>query len=206
MEVGMSRKKRILTRRALLVGVCLVSTAGLAIAQPDVRSFDGDKGPGLAACESIATHCDRAEMDVAVNGRQVVQVTWQNVRVYDPDGHLLHSTPMATLIRDAGLNPIPPKQKGPYEPHIVYDEFINRWIITVTALNDSFLASASSDATGSWGGVHLSCLQGGPCLEFDSSSHLGYDKNGVYVCAGHLGDENPNTVPRVAFDCFAIPP
>ena len=51
-------------------------------------------------------------MDVAANGKQVVQVTWQNVRIYDYNGRLLHSTPMATLIRNAGLNPVPPKAHG----------------------------------------------------------------------------------------------
>ena len=202
----MSRESRVPAVRKLPVVLCLLFPAGAATAQTIVRSFDGDSGPGLAACQSGVTHCDRAEMDVAVNGRQVVQVTWQNVRIYDYDGRLLESTPMATLIRNAGLNPVPPEEQGPFEPHVVYDEFIGRWIITVTGLNDCLFVSATSDAAGSWGGVYLSCLEGGPCLASDASIHVGYDKNGVYECAAHFGDENPNTVPGVAHDCFAVPP
>ena len=187
--------------------------AGVAAAQTIVHSFDGDSGPGLAACQSGSGHCDRPEMDVAANGKQVVQVTWQNVRIYDYNGRLLKSTPMPDFIRSAGLDPTPrprpnqnpPPHMSPYEPHVVYDEFLGRWIVSVTCLNDCVLVSASSDAGGSWGGVYLSCLQGGPCLDFDVASHVGYDKNGVYDCGAHLGDENPHTVPRVSYDCFAIP-
>ena len=112
-------------------------------------------------CQSGVTHCDRPEMDVAVNGKQVVQVTWQNFSIYDYHGHLLEATPMSTLIRRAGLNPIPrererasSKSLGPYEPHVVYDEFIGRWLITVTGKNDCPLVSASSDPTSPWGGVY----------------------------------------------------
>ena len=98
----MERKRRILTGRTLLYAVCLPLLARSATAQTIVRSFDGDSGPGLAVCESGITHCDRPEMDVAVNGKQVVQVTWQNVRVYDYSGRLLQSTPMPAFVRNAG--------------------------------------------------------------------------------------------------------
>ncbi len=151
------------------------------------------------------THCDRPEMDAAVNGKQLVQVTWQNVRIYDYNGHLLQSVPMPEFIRKAGLNPIPPKAQGPFEPHVIYNEFINRWIMALTCQNDCLLVSASSDPAGSWGGVYLSCLDGGPCLNFDPAIHIGYDKNGVYECAGHLGDDNSVTVTGVAYDCLAVP-
>jgi len=209
----MHRERQSLTGRALLFAVCLLFPVKVAKAQTIVHSFDGDSGPGLATCESGVTHCDRPEMNVAVNATQVVQVTWQNVQIYDKSGHRLQSTSMATFVRKAGLNPVssnprvpnPPTTPGPYEPHIIYDEFIDRWIITITGQSDSLLVSASSDAMGSWGGVYPSCLQGGPCLNYDPSIHVGYDKNGVYVCAAHLGDDNPHTVPGVADDCFAIP-
>jgi len=193
-------------RKAAVLAALLLPAALTAANNNVVRSFDGDTGPGLAACESGVTHCDRPEMAVAANGKQVVQTTWQNVLIFDYSGHLVKSTPMAALIRSAGLNPVPPKQQGPFEPHIVYDEFIDRWIITVTGLNDCLLVSATSDAAGAWGGFYLSCLQDGPCLNFDAAVHLGYDKNGVYDCGGHLGDDNPHTVPKVAYDCFALPP
>ena len=190
-----------------------LTVMGMAHGQTILQSFDGDSGPGLAACESGVTHCDRPEMDAGTNGKQVVQVTWQNLRVYDTTGHLIRSTPMAEFVRKAGLNPVssnpripnPPITPGPYEPHIVYDEFIDRWIVTVTGQSDSLLVSATSDVLGAWGGVYPSCLEGGPCLSYDPAVHLGYDKNGVYVCGGHLGDDNPLTIPAVAYDCFAIP-
>ena len=104
----MNRKRQILTGRTLVSAVCQLVLAGSATAQTIVRSFDGDSGPGLAACESGITHCDRPEMDVAVNGKQVVQVTWQNVRVYDYSGRLLQSTEMPAFVRNAGLDPTPP--------------------------------------------------------------------------------------------------
>jgi hypothetical protein len=187
---------------------------GLAAPPTIAHSFDGDKGPGMAVCETGVTHCGLPEMSVAVNGKVAVQVTWQNVRVYDYNGKLLQTTPMTTFIRNAGLNPIPtehrkpvaPSAPGPFELHVVYDEFIDRWIVTVTGQNDCMIVSTSSDPTGSWGGVYPSCLQGGPCLDYDPAVHIGYDKNGVYYCGGHLGDDNPNTIPKVAYDCFAMPP
>src|SRR5260370_15581804 len=123
---------------------------------------------------------------------------------------------MSRFIRGAGLHPTPPQRlgaanpppadtRGPYEPSVVFDEFVGRWIITVTGLNDCTLVSASSDATGSWGGAYVSCQQGGPCLNFDPALHIGYDKNGVYYCGAHLGEGNPNTIEGVAYDCFAVP-
>lgn len=191
----------------------LLLFAVICAAQPMVHSFDGDSGPGLAVCESGVTHCDRPEMTMATNGRQVVQVTWQNFRVHDMTGKLLRSTPLATLIKNAGLNPVssnpripnPPVTPGPYEPTIVYDEFLDRWILAVTGQSDSLLVSASPDANGKWGGIYPSCWSGGPCLTYDPALHLGYDKNGVYVCGGHLGDDSPRTIPQVAYDCFAVP-
>ncbi|MGN6463824.1 MAG: hypothetical protein ACTHLY_21820 [Pseudolabrys sp.] len=172
-----------------------------------VRSFDGDRGPGLTTCksENAPIHCDRAEMDVATNGKQVVQVTWQNVNVYDTAGKLLKSTPLAALIESVGLDPNLSRRSGKqFEPHIVYNEFIESWIITVTCRNDCTLVSADADATGAWGGVYLSCLQGGPCLDRNPGLKLGYDRNGVYVCGGHFGDNNPKTVPTAGYDCFAV--
>src|SRR5262249_1869637 len=99
------------------IGLCLLFPAAAATAQTIVQSFDGDKGPGLAACESGITHCDRPEMNIGVNGKQVVQVTWQNVRIYDYQGHLLESTPMSTFIRKAGLDPTPPERPGQANPN-----------------------------------------------------------------------------------------
>ena len=191
----------------------LIALAALSIlwpvdapAQKVIRAFDGDKGIDLAACRPETTRCGRQpEMGVAANGTQVVQVTWQNMLVFDYSGKLLRSTPLAEFIKAANLDPNPPDGKGPFEPHVVFDEFLGRWIVTSTCHSDCLLVSATSDPMGAWGGVYLSCLQGGPCLNRDPALHVGYDKNGVYYCGGHIGDENPHTVPKVAYDCFAVP-
>jgi hypothetical protein len=208
----MSRKNQELAGAVLLLASNILFPHAAATAQTIVHSFDGDRGPGLAVCETGVTHCGLPEMDVAANGKEVVQVTWQNVRIYDYNGRLLQSTPMSTFIRNAGLNPIPPERRpttpsapGPFEPHVVYDEFINRWIVTITCLNDCMLVSASADPAGKWGGVYLSCGQGGPCLNFDPALHIGFDKNGVYYCGAHIADDNPHTIPGYAYDCFAAP-
>ena len=186
----------------------------IACAQAVERSFDGDHGPGSSVCETGVMHCGLPEMDAAANGKQVVEVTWQNVRVYDYHGRLLASTPMTGWIRSAGLDPIPPPGprkpagpviRGPIEPHVVFDEFIQRWIVTVTGFSDSILVSASPDPRGKWRGVNLACLNGGPCLNFDPALHIGYDRNGVYYCGAHAGDANPHTIPGYAYDCLAVP-
>jgi hypothetical protein len=206
-ELMMSRKIEVRVAWILpIVALCVLTPRELR-SQTVVRSFNGDKGPGRAVCESGVTHCDRPEMDVAVNGKQVVQVTWQNVSVYDYSGKLLRATPMPAFVRNAGLEPTPSKGgKTPFEPHIVYNEHIGRWIVTVTCKYDCVIVSASSDPLGAWGGAYVSCQEGGPCLDYDPAIHVGYDKNGAYFCAGHMGDDNPNTVPGAAHDCFAVPP
>jgi len=204
---------RMLRKILAVVAACFVFMSLPVGAQTIVRSFDGDKGPETAQCNAEEVRCGRqAEMMAAANGKQVVQVTWQHVNIYDYNGKLLHSTSLPDFIRKAGLDPMPQArranvtEKGPFEPHIVFDEFIGRWIINLSCLNDCFMVSASSDPAGAWHGVYLTCLQGGPCLNNDPSLQLGYDKNGVYHCAAHLGDDNPNTIKGVAYDCFAIPP
>ncbi len=200
-------------RTLIAVTVCLVGIASLAKAQLVVRSFDGDQGPQQEKCKPEELRCGRqAEMMAAANGKQVLQVTWQHVNVYDYNGKQLRSIPLPEFIRKAGLdpNPVPRRagvtDKGPFEPHVVFDEFIGRWVMNLSCLNDCFLVSKTADATGEWRGVYMTCLQGGPCLNNDPSLQLGYDKNGVYHCAAHLGDDNPNTIKNVAYDCFAIPP
>jgi hypothetical protein len=160
--------------------------------------FDGDVGPGLAGCTGTDAQCRQIpEANVAANGTQVAQVTWRNVNVYDYGGHLSQSTPLATVITNAGLNPA--SSLGfPYEPHIVFDEFIGRWIITASCLYDCLLVSASSDATGSWQGIYVS-NQGN-----DPGMHLGYDKNGVYIADYAPADSDSNTA-GFSYDLFAIP-
>ncbi|HEY3382670.1 MAG TPA: hypothetical protein VGK32_12925 [Vicinamibacterales bacterium] len=202
----MGPKRENVTRLALLFAWCLLLPVGAASAQTVVRSFDGDKGLPLDACKANDSWCGRQpELNVAANGKQVVQVTRQNVRTYDYTGKLLQSTPLAILIRNAGLNPMTNGGKGPFEPHVVFDEFIGRWLISASCANDCLLVSASADSLGKWGGIYPSCLEGGPCLPNNPSIKLGYDKNGVYYCDGHPGDTNPLTGGGVAWDCFALP-
>lgn len=192
--------------------LCLALSSATGEAQEAVRSFDGDHGPTQERCNPEVLRCGRqAEMNAAASGTQVVQVTWQHVNVYDYNGVLLQSTPLPDFAARAGVDPMPHAARptpthGPYEPRVVFDEFIGRWILSFSCLNDCLVVSASADARGAWHGVYPSCLGGGPCLNQDPALQLGYDKNGVYHCAGHLGDDNPNTIRGVAYDCFAIPP
>jgi hypothetical protein len=200
----MNRNRRCSTGLLLQSSICLLlpSAAGQSV----LRSFNGDKGLSLSTCNPSQTRCGRQpEMNVASNGKQLIQITWQNVNVYDYDGNQLRSTPISKFISDAGLEPMTPEGKGPYEPHVIFDEFIGRWIVTVTCANDCFLVSTSGDPMGTWHGVYPTCLQNGPCLNRDPALHIGYDRNGIYYCGGHLGDDHPKTVPKVAYDCFAIP-
>src|ERR1051326_8150472 len=82
------------------VVVCISSTAS---SQTIVRSFDGDKGPDQEHCRPQEIRCGRqAEMVAAANGKQVVQVTWQHVNVYDYRGKLLQSTSLPEFIHKAG--------------------------------------------------------------------------------------------------------
>src|SRR5205823_6144527 len=113
---GMNRKSEFLAGLAPLMAGCLLFPAAMATGQTIVQSFDGDSGPGPATCESGVTHCDHPEMNVAASGTQIVQVTWQNVRIYDKSGHLLQSTPMAAFIRKAGLNPVSSNPRIPNPP------------------------------------------------------------------------------------------
>ncbi len=162
---------------------------------PIVQSFDGEVGVGLTACESTGGHCDRPEMNVAANGSQVVQVTSRSVVVYSYAGAVLQTTPMTTFITGAGVT----ANATPIEPHIVYDEFIQRWIVTATCAFDCVMVSATSDATGAWAGIYLDNYGNDPSI------HLGYDANGVY-----LSEVQPGTNPDAGFAgvagvYFAIP-
>jgi hypothetical protein len=93
----------------------------------------------------------------------------------------LRSTPLPEFVRSAGLDPITRRGTGPIEPHVVFDEFLGRWIVTLTCRNDG--VSDSPDPAGKWGAVYLSCLTDGPCLERNPSLKLGYDKKGIYPAA-----------------------
>lgn len=136
------------------------------------------------------------DLNVAASGSQVVQVTWQNVSIYDGCGNVLSTTPMTKFITNAQGSLSPGK---PIEPHVVYDEFIKRWVITTTCANDCVLVSASSDAKGPWAGVYLD--NDGT----DPSMHLGYDANGVYFEENQAGTNALASENGYAGTYFAIP-
>jgi len=138
-------------------------------------------------------------MNVAASGTQVVQITWQNVTVYDYCGNVLKTTPTDTFATSAqgGLAACIDKV---IEPHVAYDEFIQRWLITVTCAGDVLLVSSSSDATGTWAGVYVDNNANDPAM------HLGYDKNGVYIEEIQANQTNPvATQGGSAGTLFAIP-
>jgi hypothetical protein len=184
------------THRGPFLCCAILLVASLAAnAQTIVRSFDGDTGVELAACDEQKAHCKRyPEADVAVNGKHVVQVTRQSVLVYDYGGKLVRSTPLGEFVRNAGVE-LAPTGKGPVQPHIVFNEFLDRWIFSASCKNDCLLVSESADPMGKWGGISVTCLEGGPCLDGNLAGHIGYDRNGLYYCASHVGDPS---------DCFAI--
>jgi hypothetical protein len=161
-----------------------------------VHSFDGQIGAGLTACTAMGGHCDRPEMNAAANGSQVVQVSSIGVSVYSYTGTLLATTPLPMFITNAGLQTTGPKA---IEPHVVYDEFIQRWVITVSAAFDGLLVSASSDATGAWAGVYIDNDPNDPSI------HLGYDINGVYLSEVQAGTNPDAGFNGVAGVYFAIP-
>jgi hypothetical protein len=157
-----------------------------------LHSFDGDFGAG-------ATGRGKPEMNVAANGSQVAQVTSQNFVVFDYTGKTLATTSMTALVTSAGLNPMGVNIKQPFEPHVVFDEFIQRWVISVTCLYDCVLVSDGPDATkATWKGFYLDNYGGDPSI------HLAYDKNGVYFSEVVLANFNPDT-PCCSTTVFAIP-
>ena len=135
------------------------------------------------------------EMNVAANGSQVVQVTSRSVVVYSYTGAVLDTMSLASFITGAGVTP----NANPIEPHVVYDEFIQRWIISATCSLDCVMVSATSDATGAWAGIYLDNYGADP------SVHLGYDANGVYFSEVQAGMNPDAGFSGYAGVYFAIP-
>jgi hypothetical protein len=158
-----------------------------------LHSFDGDSyttGP---------TGRGKPEMNLAANGTQVTQVTWQHVNVYDYTGTTLKSTSLQTFITGAGLSPLPQSVTTPYEPHVVFDEFIQRWIITASCAYDCVLVSDGADATTTnWQGFYLDNNGNDPAM------HIGYDVNGVYFAEGVVSPSSVDT-GCCSSNVFAIP-
>jgi hypothetical protein len=139
-------------------------------------------------------------MSVAANGAaQVLQVTWQNATVYT-GGSISFSEPTSTLVAKA-LFPDGGGSCTPGEPHVVYDEFLSRWVMTINCGGMVLLVSQSSDPTGAWAGVVLDPLSPGQTVR------LGYDKNGVYVSENIVGTAKNNYAEDNGINStlFAIP-
>ena len=136
------------------------------------RSFDGDRGDAGAGCGGSpgCQYKDHPDMGIDANGTQVVEVTGQNVMVFDYSGAVLAKTSLAAFITNAGLT------AGTLnDPRVSFDPFISRWIVVCSCSADYLMVSATSDATGSWKGVALGVNSG------DLTMYPGWDKNGVYV-------------------------
>jgi hypothetical protein len=158
-----------------------------------LHSFDGDQGIG-------PTGAGKPMMNVAANGTQVAQVTGHNLNVYDYAGGTISSNTLAAVITSAGLNPIPSGNVRPYEPHIVFDEFIDRWIVVASCRYDCVLVSDGSDLSSPhWAGFYLD-NQGN-----DPSIHIAYDKNGVYFTEIIISAANPDTPIGATTQVLAIP-
>ena len=158
-----------------------------------LHAFDGESG-------TVAAYRGKPEMNVAANGSQVAQITNPSLDVYDYSGTMLKTTSLATLVTAAGLNPTTsPGGKPPYEPHILYDPFIQRWIISVSCSLDCVLVSSGSDAvTSSWQGFYLDSYG------MDPGVHLGYDKYGVYFSEVQIAALASKDTPYGSIG-FAIP-
>jgi hypothetical protein len=142
--------------------------------------FDGDTGTGSP------TYKDHPDMAVAVSATQVLEVTGQDVNVYDHSGAMLKSTSMNRFITNAGL-----AVGAVNDPRVVYDNFVDRFIVVCSCSADYVMVSGSGDATGSWSGAALSSSTG------DLTMEPGFDKNGLYV-----SEFQPTTL---FYKVFAIP-
>ncbi len=163
-----------------------------------IVQFDGEAGGGIAACPGTPPKCRQIpELNVASNGTQVAQITWSSFNVYDTTGKPLSSTALPAFVTAAGVSPTNAASGFPYEPHVLYNELIGRWMVTTTCKYDCFLVSATSDATGAWQGIYLA--QNGN----DPGIHLGYDKNGVYL--SEFGSGTDANTASYSYDFFAIP-
>ncbi len=157
-----------------------------------LHAFDGDHA-------TAATGRGKPEMNVASNGTLVGQVSSQGLNVYDYTGHLQQTTTLTALVTGAGLVAAG-GSPTPYEPHVVFDEFIQRWVITATCKLDCVLVSDGANPVGAtWQGFYLDGNGADPAI------HLAYDKNGAYFSETVLSAGNPDTATCCTSNVFAIP-
>jgi hypothetical protein len=152
-------------------------------------SFEGDYGLPGPLCDGGCAYRNHPDMSVAANGVQVVEVTGQNVTVFDYSGSILHQTPFASFMSKMNLT------VGKInDPRLTYDPFISKWIIGCSCSNDYLMVSNTSDATGSWTGYTIGVSAG------DLTMWPGWDANGVYVSEFQFGSAPPYPYAVVALD------
>ncbi len=157
-----------------------------------LNSFDGETG-------DVNDLRGKPEMNVASNGTQVGQVTSKAFTVYSTSGTLLATTTLSALVTGAGLNPTTSGGTPPYEAHVIFNPFIQRWIISVSCSLDCVLVSSGADAmTSTWKGFYLDNNGDDPAI------HLGYDRNGVYLAEGVITGTASQDTPYASTG-FAIP-
>lgn len=152
--------------RVLLV-IALLSS--LASGQTVLNSFDAETGQ--VSSPGVPLIIDHPDMDVAVNGYQVVTVDRQAVNVYSYSGQLISSQTNLNFITAAGLTAGTSR-----DPRIIYDKYIDRFIYVCSCNTDHFIVSGSSNALGTWKGVDLGASTAG-----DLTMRVGFNRQGVYV-------------------------
>jgi hypothetical protein len=161
-----------------------------ASAQSVGVQFDGDLGSVNSS--GRPAYRDHPDGTIASSGAQLLQVTGQDVQVYDYTGKLLKSTPTGQFIVQAGLSS--PTTVKVSDPRAIFDPIIDRFIFVCSCPGDYLIVSASHEATGPWKGVILSGYTG------DLSMRAGYDKNGVYI-----SEFQPLNTAQWANVVFALP-
>lgn len=141
-----------------------------SFAQVINHSFDGETG--TVSSPGTPTNVDHPDMSMAASGTQVVTVDRQAFNVFSYTGTLLQTSTMANFITAAGLT----SNAGTPDPRVVYDSYINRFIVVCSCGTDHFIVSGSSDATGTWKGVDL-----GASVAGDLTMRVGFNSQGVYV-------------------------
>ncbi|HEY1960704.1 MAG TPA: hypothetical protein VGH28_34065 [Polyangiaceae bacterium] len=162
-----------------------VTSNGLSI----VTSFEGDVDEPGAGCNGACAYRNHPDMGIAVNGTQVVEVSGQNLSVFDYSGKVLKQTAFGTFMTSMGLS-----VSTIADPRMTYDPFISKWIVVCSCSNDYVMVSDTSDATGGWTGLALGVSSG------DLTMWPGWDKNGVYVSEFQAGSAAPYPYAVVALD------
>jgi hypothetical protein len=140
--------------------------------QTIVRSFDGIVGDGTGTVTHPNTTMDS-------NGTQVMEINQQTVAYYTTSGTPIGSTvDFLTWLANASPSIVCTKRT---EPHVYYDSFIARWIVTYacnlgTDLGTYLFVSSGSDPQAStWKDISTLIPHG------DATPRVGYSANWVVI-------------------------